>query len=215
LQSKDYYKILHLPPSASLKEIKAAYRRLAHQYHPDKNSVDPYSREQFELVKEAYEVLSNPSKKEYYLQQRWYDQVMNRKQTATVIEPVTVLKQVLELNRYVMTLDVHRMDKEGLYQYICDLLADETIVKLNAFNEKDINGPIIESVLKSGQSLPWKHARPLSERLMKLNTDPAILEMVRRYLHRARQTKTWNKYRIWLLLLIVAILCLLIYRIGD
>ena len=83
-------------------------------------------RRSLKLIKEAYEVLSNPSKKEYYLQQRWYDQAMNKKQTDIVVTPVTVLKQFLELDRYVSQLDVHRMDKEGLYDYICHLLSDDT-----------------------------------------------------------------------------------------
>jgi len=124
LEIKDYYKILELPPSATQKEIKTAYRRLAHQYHPDKSGNDLYAAAQFEIVKEAYEVLSDPSKKEYYLQQRWYNQSIGKKRTETVITPVTVLKQVLELDKYVSTLDVHRMDKEGLYNYICDILSD-------------------------------------------------------------------------------------------
>ncbi|MEI9910706.1 MAG: DnaJ domain-containing protein [Bacteroidota bacterium] len=63
MQGKDYYKILELPPSATLQEIKTAYRRLAHQYHPDKNDNDLYAAAQFEMVKEAYEVLSDPRKK--------------------------------------------------------------------------------------------------------------------------------------------------------
>jgi curved DNA-binding protein CbpA len=71
LQLKDYYSILELPPSASADEIKKAYRRLAHLYHPDKKDNDPYAAAQFAVIKEAYETLSNPAQKECYLQQRW------------------------------------------------------------------------------------------------------------------------------------------------
>jgi len=50
---KDYYRILELDPSATLPEIKKAYRKLAQQYHPDKNSGDPYPAAQFAEIKEG------------------------------------------------------------------------------------------------------------------------------------------------------------------
>ena len=214
MQTKDYYKILEITPSATLKEIKTAYRRLAHQFHPDKNGNDLHATAQFEIIKEAYEVLSNPSKKDYYLQQRWYDQVMNKKQAETIITPVTVLKQFLELDKYVSKLDVHRMDNEGLYAYITNILSGETIEKLNAFNERDINKSIIDSVLRSSRSLPLLYAKPLSERLMKLNTDISTSKDVDGYIQRIRNADQWNKNKTAIVLLIVAILCLLINIIS-
>jgi DnaJ-class molecular chaperone len=63
---KDYYRILGVPRTASAKEIKAAYRRLARKHHPD---VNPGSREaeaKFKEVGEAYEVLSDPEKRRQY-----------------------------------------------------------------------------------------------------------------------------------------------------
>jgi molecular chaperone DnaJ len=214
LQTKDYYKILELPPSATLREIKSAYRRLAHRFHPDKNNADAYSTAQFEIIKEAYEVLSDPRKKEYYLQQRWYDQVTNRKQSFITITPVTILKQVLELDKYVSKLDVHRMDRQGLYDYVCRLLNDQTIQKLNVFDEKDTNKVIVHSILKSCHALPLKFARPLSVQLLKLNTDASTLEKIRLYVNHSRRSENWSKYKVWLLLLIVVLLCWLIYSLS-
>lgn len=61
--SRNYYKILGVNPKASADEIKKAYRKLAHQYHPDKNKAGKAGEENFRLIKEAYEVLSDPRKK--------------------------------------------------------------------------------------------------------------------------------------------------------
>jgi molecular chaperone DnaJ len=59
---KDYYKILGIPRNASQEEIKKAYYRLAHKYHPDKGG-DP---EKFKEINEAYRVLSDPEKRRQY-----------------------------------------------------------------------------------------------------------------------------------------------------
>ncbi|MCC6483734.1 MAG: J domain-containing protein [Armatimonadetes bacterium] len=64
--SKDYYKILGVPKSATEKEIKSAYRKLARKHHPDVNPGDKASEEQFKLVSEAYEVLKDPENRKAY-----------------------------------------------------------------------------------------------------------------------------------------------------
>lgn len=61
--SKDYYSILGVSRGASKEEIKRAYRRLAHQYHPDKNGGDD---KKFKEVNEAYQVLSDDQKRQQY-----------------------------------------------------------------------------------------------------------------------------------------------------
>ncbi|MCD5396164.1 MAG: molecular chaperone DnaJ [Candidatus Pacebacteria bacterium] len=59
---KDYYKILGVPPGASDEEIKKAYRRLAHKYHPDRGG----DEKKFKEINEAYQVLSDKEKRAQY-----------------------------------------------------------------------------------------------------------------------------------------------------
>lgn len=61
--AKDYYQILGVPKNAGDDEIKRTYRKLAHQYHPDKNKGDD---KKFKEINEAYQVLGNKEKKEQY-----------------------------------------------------------------------------------------------------------------------------------------------------
>ena len=61
----NYYQILQIEPGASLRDIKKAYRRLALQYHPDKNK-SPDAENKFREISEAYDILMNTDKRRMY-----------------------------------------------------------------------------------------------------------------------------------------------------
>ena len=66
MKSMDYYEILQISRDASGAEIKKAYRKLAIQYHPDKNPGDQEAEERFKYINEAYEILSDDEKRQIY-----------------------------------------------------------------------------------------------------------------------------------------------------
>ena len=72
---KDYYAILGVPRTATDKEIKAAFRKLARKHHPDVNQGDSSAEERFKEINEANEVLGDPEKRKKYdeLGPRWQE----------------------------------------------------------------------------------------------------------------------------------------------
>jgi curved DNA-binding protein CbpA len=215
MQLKDYYGILEIEASATLPEIKKAYRKLAHRFHPDKTQQDPYASAQFAEIKEAYEVLSDPSKKDYYLQQRWYQQSTGKRRTQVAITAGTLLKQALELERYISKLDVFRMDKEGLHDYISNLISDTNIEKLNSFNDEAASEEIIKILLVCLRPLPFHFALSLHKQLIKINTSSNGSKKISDWITSREKIHSREKYKIWVILMVVAAICLLIFFLAG
>lgn len=74
--NKDFYKILGVPPSATEKDIKATYYKLAQQYHPDKTQGK--TADKFKEITAAYNVLGNKERKSQYDDMRAYSQTQSQ-----------------------------------------------------------------------------------------------------------------------------------------
>jgi molecular chaperone DnaJ len=66
MSKRDYYEVLNIPKSSNADEIKRAHRRLAKQFHPDANKSNPNATKRFQEIQEAYDVLSDPTKRSNY-----------------------------------------------------------------------------------------------------------------------------------------------------
>src|SRR6201990_1353179 len=73
-KQQDHYELLGLARDASAEDIRKAYRKLARKHHPDLNPGDKAAEERFKKLQEAYDILSDPKKKQMYDQYGFYSE---------------------------------------------------------------------------------------------------------------------------------------------
>ena len=210
----DYYNILELPPSATTEEIKKAYRRLALTYHPDKKENDPYAAAQFAMIKEAYEVLTDPARKNQYLQDRWYAKSTGKVKARPVLNPVNFLKETLELERSVARMDSHRIDHEGFLTKLVDMFSSEVIEMLNRFDDRSTNSEIVRLAINTARWLKHSQQKIFYSRLEKITVENDLSIQLKKSLRDSQQQERWDRIKVWLLLLIVTAICMFIYLVG-
>ncbi|RYY59494.1 MAG: hypothetical protein EOO05_13080 [Chitinophagaceae bacterium] len=214
MELKDYYNILELPQSASPDDIKKSYRRMALAYHPDKNGDDPYAAAQFAVVKEAYEVLTDPAKRSLYLQERWLAKSGGRMKAAPVLNPENFLRQLIAKERSVAQLDNHRMNKIGLMEELLHLFSGDVTGMLNTFGDRKINSEIIRLAMRSAAQLDHSSKKIVYARLEKIEAEPATVKALKADLEKQSSSERWDRAKIWLLLFIVTAICILIFMVG-
>ena len=210
---KDYYSMLGVQPNATRDEIKRAYRRLAMAHHPDKNEGNAVAVAYFHDIKEAYETLTNPVKKEQYLQKRWYFKSRGKKfDTYKPLIPETVLNDSLLLNKYVHTLNPFRIDKPSLHAYIQSILSTEAIEMLKNFNDTKTNTQIVDLLLDATSYLDVEQSIQLNEQLKQVaGYDNTIINKIDEKNKTKRKQAFYRKYELLIVILITFVICLLIW----
>ncbi len=105
MDQKDFYQILGINKDAAPEEIRQAYRKLAFQYHPDRNGDDPSATGRMKEINQAYAILSNPAKKQEYdaLKERFgyqaYDRFTRAHSTEDIFRGSDIAQVFEELTR--------------------------------------------------------------------------------------------------------------------
>ncbi|MCW3114898.1 MAG: hypothetical protein JWR18_3294 [Segetibacter sp.] len=212
INSKDYYKILEVSPNATNADIKKSYRRLALQYHPDKNFGNQLYEAKFKDIIEAYKVLSDVKQREQYNNSRNHYSQPERKKPEHQTSPQTILTQTIDFRRKIAMLDPDRMNKLALFQQIQHLLSRHNISILQKNNDPKLNKRIIEEIMFCSRFLPFAHVERICFQLTAIaGTDNATYRKIYNFSKHVRMHTVWNKYKIMAAVLLAIILCFAIY----
>src|SRR3954451_12293277 len=101
MSQKNYYQLLHVSPQATQQEIKAAYRKLAFKYHPDRNKGDTITEAILKEINEAYSVLSNPEKRKFYNASIAINNFHSKHKRQTPVTSQNILQYAIKLKMFV------------------------------------------------------------------------------------------------------------------
>jgi molecular chaperone DnaJ len=216
MHSKDYYKILEVGHSASLAEIKKSYRRLALQYHPDKNFGNDLYEAKFKEIIEAYKVLSDLKLREEYNRSRNQYQQREKKRPEPQTTPQLILNQTIEFRRRIALVNPDRVNKIAVYAQIQHLLSKNNIAILQNSNDSRLNKRMIEEIMFCSRNLPFAQVERICFQLTAIaGTDNTMYRRIYSFSKEVRMRGVWNKYKIMAAVLLAIILCFAIYLIGS
>jgi len=210
---KDYYKTLGISPQSGIPEIRRAYRRLAMQYHPDKNQDSPQATAQFREIQEAYHILSDPLLREKYHQERWLNRATGRKFEEPPLTPYAILLKAVELDRYMSRQDPFRTDRDGLLAYMQSVLSNDALTLLQKHGDTPLNNRIAALFLHAGRILDFNQVKIIGIRITELAPERA--KDVERWINASKREMYWRRYKGWVALILAVLLSAFIYLVAK
>jgi len=211
-RSKDYYKILEVHPTASHADIKKSYRRLALQYHPDKNLGSELHEAKFKDITEAYQVLSDSKRRGEYNRTYGIFSPTEKKGRNQTVTPQIILNQTIELRRKVAASNPDRMNKIALSQQIQHILTNYNIQALKHNDDSRLNGRIIEEMMFCSRLLPFIDVQRICLQLTEIaGSDNNMYRKIYNFSKEVRMQTAWNRYKLLVAVLVAIVLCFTIY----
>lgn len=204
----DYYKILGLKPTATIQEIKKAYRELALRFHPDRNPNDEKSETLFKKINEANSILSNQEKRRNYDNSLIAKEEKNKQQNGPKATPLSFLNYYKELREKVKNIKRDQINQKGLFENIDILLTPININFLVNYGDTDTNKLIIEEILTCIKKLDYEYSKDLFIKLSQIaGSENEIIIKIFKINKKERIRNSWKNNRSWL---VASIICLFI-----
>lgn len=212
---KDLYRILEISPKATDDEIKKAFRKLAHQYHPDKNPDETFSIARFRDIHESYTILIDRHQRKLYDEERFFAGLTAQKEP-NLLTSHWLLQQAKKLRTHMQLVDSDRMNHIALSNYVQLLLSDSHIAVL--LHEKDSLKTIefAEALIVSINHLKYKLLPPIGNRLISLaDQHPELKMTLTSFLGRRKREHQVSKLLPIITVMIALAICLLISLLAK
>lgn len=209
---KDYYKILDVSPAATAEEIRKAYRKLAMRYHPDQNGDNRLAALQFNEIKEAYDTLSNKSKREAYNYERFYHyRYLKQKPPDQMVTPAWLLQQFAMLETALAKQDPFRIDQDVLLYQLQYLLSEYNLELLRHSADAALVAQLVMHALPCTRPLNFAYTAIVCNTLLELaGNDADTAQKIHQHLKQKKQQQLIDRYKLPAAIVAVLLLLLLI-----
>ncbi len=214
MQVKDYYKMLQVEPNADFITIKRAFRKLAMQYHPDKTEGSSTATSHYRELQQAYEILSNPQKREEYHYQRWLEKSKGY-DLDSAISTDQILQLFINTERVIHEMDSFSADNFHLLDILLNLYNSNRLERILEENDNKLEKTVIQLAKQSSSSLSSTYQLRLIDQLKNLLKKHPEQQSSWDEQLRIKQRKEFiEKLKVPVVILLTIILCLIILFIS-
>lgn len=210
MQQEDYYSILNTSPTAGFDELKKAYRKLAMQYHPDKLDSTDLSNERFRRIKEAYEILSHPQKRQAYHFSRFHSNIPK----TDLQSAQNILGELKNIAEVAAAIGHFRIDYFLLEKQLSEILSPLNLLILKAEKDSIIRNTIIEQLLQCCSFLDYPITKRITDSIkIILPNEETVL--INNFLKMKRRWYYWDQYKLLVAITIAISICCIIYFLSK
>ena len=204
----NYYQVLNVSPNATADEIKKAYRKLALQYHPDVAKDDLDASARFQQIKTAYDVLSNSKTRQAYHYKHFYTDY----KTQPDVTANSIALKAEDLAKFTAVLDPYRLDFEGLFDQIYQLINSLNLTLLSQSKDESLKKSVTINLMKCAQLLPFDKILIIHQTLILLaDKDSELIGLINKRTVLQKRLHYWDKYKFLLAVVIAVLLCVTIF----
>lgn len=210
---KDYYKVLQIPVGSDSTTIKKAFRKLALEHHPDKKGESQESNAYYREIQEAYEVLSDPNKKENYLFKRWLNQVhdVHQDKPASAEE---FISHLIKTEKFLSGLDVHRIDKYVWFDFLQNLLQTDQLNLIKEKKDQNLTNEVLRLSFQLCSPLNSSSTESILNQLISVFDFESFQEdKWFKEIKRKKKLENWEIFKVPVFLLLTLLICWFIFRI--
>ncbi|HTO14826.1 MAG TPA: J domain-containing protein [Edaphocola sp.] len=208
--SLNYYQVLEIAPNAELSAIKKAYRHLAHNYHPDKNS-SPLKNKHFLLIHEAYKTLSDPILKKAYDRKMAFNNSINFSPKIN-ITPEQTLQHIHKYADAIVIKKKYSMSESLKKDFLLDILEEEKMDVFLAKANPEQTEDFIYYTFLIAEILSFKNRNEVFNRLLIIFENDILIAQKVKSINRENKLNDWyQQYQVLLLVLVGILLCICMY----
>ena len=216
MSQRNYYQLLHVSPQATAQEIKAAYRKLAFKYHPDRNKGNTLTEAVLKEINEAYRILSNPEKRKFYNASIAVNNYHHKHTRSTPVTSHTILQNAIRLKMFVERSNALSINQDLVSQKVQTLLSEYHLNILLLENNLQTIEQFIHQLMRCMQPLTFNSIQLLLPSLQKLAAgNENMLIEIKAFYHNKKVEALLQRYKMVAVVIISLLLCLLMYILST